>query len=109
MVSSRKVFKAGGHKILAQHLQVNCPKLLSSSAATLTNMAGVEVIRSGILSQEAVTALVQHLNATDSHVLVNVLQCLAMLVGDAEARAEVGLQNALLPLLFTSCENIGEV
>lgn len=87
----RKVFKAGGQKILVQHLKVVCPKLLSNSAATLTNMAEMEVIRSGILSQGAVTALVEHLTLTDAHILVSILQCLTMLVGDAEARAEVGV------------------
>lgn len=50
----------------------------------------MEVIRSGILSQGAVTALVEHLALTDAHILVSILQCLTMLVGDAEARAEVG-------------------
>lgn len=89
----RKVFKAGGHKILVQHLKVVCPKLLSNSAATLTNMAEMEVIRSGILSQGAVTALVEHLTLTDAHILVSILQCLTMLVGDAEARAEVGAKD----------------
>lgn len=74
-----------------QHLKVVCPKLLSNSAATLTNMAEMEVIRSGILLQGAVTAMVEHLTLADAHILVSILQCLTMLVGDAEARAEVGV------------------
>lgn len=53
-------------------------------------MAEMEVIRSGILSHGAVTALVEHLTLSDAHILVSILQCLTMLVGDAEARAEVG-------------------
>lgn len=53
----------------------------------------MEVIRSGILSQGAVTALVEHLTLTDAHILVSILQCLTMLVGDAEARAEVGVND----------------
>ncbi|XP_075906597.1 armadillo repeat-containing protein 3 isoform X2 [Nelusetta ayraudi] len=101
--NSLKVFKAGGQKILVQHLKVVCPKLLSNSAATLTNMAEMEVIRSGILSQGAVTALVEHLTLTDAHILVSILQCLTMLVGDAEARAELHAAKGLQPLVDLLC------
>lgn len=91
VVSSSAVYEAGGHEILVQQLCESCPGMVANSAATLGNMAGQEVIRCSILSHGAIQALVQPLKSTNTHVLVNTTQCLAMLACDMEARAEVSV------------------
>lgn len=91
MVSSSAVYEAGGHEILVQQLYGSCLRTVANSAATLGNMAGQEVIRCSILSHGAVQALVEPLKSTDTPVLVSSTQCLAALVCDTEARAEVGV------------------
>lgn len=91
VASSSAVYEAGGHDILVQQLCGSCPRMVANSAATLGNMAGQEVIRTSILSHGAIQALVEPLKSTDTQVLVNSTQCLAVLVCDTEARAEVGV------------------
>lgn len=91
MASSRAVYEAGGHEILVQMLYGGCPRTVANSAAALGNMAAQEVIRCSILSRGAIQALVEPLKSTDTQVLVNTTQCLAVLACDTEARAEVGV------------------
>lgn len=77
--------------MLVQQLHGCCPRTVANSAATLGNMAGQEVIRRSILSHGAIQALVGHLKSTNTQVQVNTMQCLAVLVCNAEARAQVGV------------------
>lgn len=92
MVSFSGLYEAGGHEILVQQLYGSCPRTVANSAATLGNMAGQEVIRCSILSHGAIQALVGHLQSTNTQVLVNTMQCLAVLACNAEARAQVGVR-----------------
>lgn len=91
VVNSSAVYEAGGHEFLVQQLHDSCPRTVANAAAAIGNMAGQEVIRCSILSCGAIQALVEPLKSTDTQVLVNTTLCLAMLVCDADARAEVGI------------------
>lgn len=91
VTSSSAVYEAGGHEILVQLLFGSCARTVANSAGTLGNMAAQEVIRCSILSHGAIQALVEPLKTTDTQVLVNTTQCLAVLACDTEARAEVGV------------------
>lgn len=91
LVFFSEVYKEGGDEFLVQQLYQSCPKTVASSAATLINLAEREVIRCSILSHGAIQALVEPLKSTNTQVLVNTARCLAVLAGDEEARAEVGV------------------
>ncbi|XP_067342059.1 armadillo repeat-containing protein 3 isoform X2 [Channa argus] len=93
------VYEAGGHKILVQQLSESCSRTVANAAATLSNMATLEIIRCGILSHGAMQALLEPLKSTDTQVLINTTQCLALLACDAEARAELQRAGGLLPLV----------
>lgn len=104
MIFSSAVYEAGGDEVLVQQLYESCSRTVANAAATLGNMARQEVIRCSILTHGAIEALVEPLKSTDTQVLVNSTLCLAMLVCDTEARAEVGVcmclvtaQNAAFP------------
>lgn len=88
-MSLSQVYDARGHLILVQQLCGSCPRTVANSAAALGNMAVEEVIRHSILSHGAIRALVEHFKSTNMQVLVNTMQCLAVLACEAEARAEV--------------------
>lgn len=83
------VFEVGGQEILIQQLYESCSRTVANAAATLCNMAQYEVIRRSILSHGAMSALVEPLKSTDTQVLVNTTQCLAVLVCETEAKTEV--------------------
>lgn len=114
VVPSSRAYEAGGHELLVQQLCGSCPRTLANSAATLGNMAGEEVIRCSILSHGAIRALVEHLKSTNTQVLVNTMQCLAVLACDAEARAEVGVRvsndcsKCCFVLMFANNKNVME-
>ncbi|KAK2859369.1 hypothetical protein Q5P01_003989 [Channa striata] len=93
------VYEAGGHEILVQQLCESCSRIVANAAATLGNMARVEIIRCSILSHGAMQALLEPLKSTDTQVLINTTQCVALLACDAEARAELRRAGGLHPLV----------
>ncbi|KAM9839683.1 armadillo repeat-containing protein 3 [Aulostomus maculatus] len=88
-LNAMAVFEAKGHTYLVQQLQDSCPRTVANAAATLSNMAGQEVIRCSILQHGVIQALVEPLKSTDTQVLISTTQCLAELACDADARTEL--------------------
>lgn len=91
MVSSSAVYEAGGHEILIQQLSESSSSTVASSAATLSNMAEQEIIKSSILLQEGIQALVEPLASTDTQVLKYTAMCVAQLACGNTEREKVCL------------------
>lgn len=95
LLNVMEVFEAGGHERLIQLLKQSCPRTVASAAATLSNMAGQEHIRSSILSHGAMEALVEPLKSADTQVLVKAALCVAVLACDrAECACRAELKSA---------------
>ncbi|XP_037549782.1 armadillo repeat-containing protein 3 [Nematolebias whitei] len=107
--NSLAVHEAGGYEVLIQQLYGSLPGTAASSAATLCNMAGQEIIRSSILLHGGMQALVELLNTKDPQVLIRTTQCVAVLACEAEARIKLqragGLQ-LLVNLLRSSDKEV---
>lgn len=91
MVSSSVVYEAEGHEILIQLLSESSSITVASSAATLSNMAEQENIKSSILSLESIQALVEPLKSTDTQVLISSALCVAQLACGNTEREKVCL------------------
>ncbi|XP_037829008.1 armadillo repeat-containing protein 3 isoform X2 [Kryptolebias marmoratus] len=107
--NSLAVFEAGGHEVLVQQLDGSCPVSVASSAATLCNMAGEELIRSSILSRGGMQALAEPLKSKDPQVLISATRCVAALACDAEARAKLQRAGGLQLLVNLLQSNDREV
>ncbi|KAA0704789.1 Armadillo repeat-containing protein 3 [Triplophysa tibetana] len=83
------VYDAGGDKLLVQQLRDSCTWAAVHAAEVCTNMAKQEELRSCILAQGAMPALVELLHSSDNHKLISATQALASLACDAEARQEL--------------------
>ncbi|KAM9712497.1 armadillo repeat-containing protein 3 [Menidia menidia] len=103
------VYESEGHEILIQQLCESCPRTVASSAATLCNMVGQEIIRSSILSLGIIEALVEPLKSTHTQVLVSATLCVAMLACEKEAREKFRTAGGLQPLVTLLHSNDKEV
>ncbi|XP_077592304.1 armadillo repeat-containing protein 3-like isoform X2 [Stigmatopora nigra] len=98
-LNTMEVFNAGGHEVLVQSLQESCPSVMANSLAILSRMAGLEAIRSEIVSLEIMPALVEPLKSEDTQILINALLCVCELAFEEGARAELREAEGLEPLV----------
>uniref|UniRef100_A0A3B5LCI6 Armadillo repeat containing 3 n=1 Tax=Xiphophorus couchianus TaxID=32473 RepID=A0A3B5LCI6_9TELE len=101
------VHEAGGHEILIQQLSESSSSTVASSAATLSNMAEQEIIKSSILLQEGIQALVEPLVSTDTQVLKYTAMCVAQLAcGNTEREKVSGGLEPLVNLLYSNDKEV---